>query len=119
MRKVRVRANRVGSFIGMIMGGIFFLIGLTFFTKVGVFGLFWTFGALVAAIFNGYNAFSENGIATYTLIEEDEVVSTPKVFIPQTRFEENMRQINALKNDGLITEDEFQEKRKELMAERL
>jgi hypothetical protein len=100
----------------MIMCGIFFIVGIFFlipkFLESGGpiwFGLIWTIGALCLGIFNGYNAFSERGIA----IEEIQFDNISKT---QKSLSKRMQDLEQLRSQRLISESEYQTKRKEIIS---
>lgn len=111
MRKVRVKPSKPQSFVGMIGGGIFVIIGFSILPMTGMFGIVWTLMALAIAGMHAYNYFSNKGIASW----EIEVDTNRQVISKEDDFEIRIRKLNALKEDGLITESEFEKKRTEIM----
>src|SRR5262249_53880657 len=104
------RPNRAMSAVGMLMGIVFFFVGLTvIIPKFGAFGVIWTLAALGMAVFQGYNAYSRRGVAAYEVeIESDE--GGEKV-----DFDAKLRRLAKRKEDGLISEEEFARKRAEIL----
>lgn len=90
--------------VGMLFFGIFGL-----FPHSPVFGFFWCALVLAMMIFYGVNAFTQHGIASEE-IEIESVGGTEQVSI-----EGKLTRLERLRNKKLISEREYQEKRKELM----
>jgi len=120
-RVVRVKPGKSVSLFGMIVGIIFVFIGL--FVAIpgfGVFGVFWTLIAAGITAYQAYNFFGDKGVASWEIDmdngynEEKNVQSTPV----SGDFETRLRKLNKLKEDGLITEEEFLKKREEIMHEK-
>lgn len=115
MPRARVKPGRGVSAMGMVMGLVFVGIGLfVVIPTFGAFGLAWTLMALVAVGFNAFNAFSDRGIAT-TEIEVDRLPA--KLDIPEQKldFDDRLRKLEALRSEGLISETEYQDKRRQMM----
>lgn len=115
-RRIRVKPSKPASLFGMIIGIVFVFIGLFIvIPNVGLFGVFWTLIALGITCSQAYSFFSNKGVASWEMdIETDK---EPDKIIPTTSddFEVKLRKLNKLKEDGLITEEEFQKKREEIM----
>ncbi len=104
-RRVRVKPSKASSLMGMIVGSIFVLIGLTVvIPNVGMFGVFWTLIAVTIAGTNAYNFFSAEGVAS---MEVD--IDGSEAGLPSDDFAARLRKLTQLRDDGLITEDEFQQ----------
>ena len=113
-RRVRVKPSKASSLMGMIVGSIFVLIGLTVvIPNVGMFGVFWTLIAVTIAGTNAYNFFSAEGAAS---MEVD--IDGSEAGLPSDDFAARLRKLTQLRDDGLITEDEFQQKRCEILEEK-
>lgn len=114
-RRVRMRPSKPASFMGMIVGGIFVFIGIFMVIPTfGFFGIFWTLMACAITGSQAYNLFSKKGMASWEMdIEESQSQPVPKV-----DFEEKLVKLNRLKEEGLISEEEFQSKRDEVMREK-
>jgi hypothetical protein len=72
-----------------------------------VFGVVWTLVAGVIMLFYGYNLFSSRGASAY-----DISVDTPDQI---GGLDASLRKLAQLKADGLITEEEYERKRAEIM----
>ena len=111
MGKVRVKPSKSQSFIGMVAGGIFVIIGIGIIPMAGIFGIIWTLMALAIASMHAYNYFSNRGMASWE-IDVDENKETNNT---NNDFEVKLRKLNRLKEDRLISESEFERKRAEIM----
>jgi len=124
--KAFVKPTKGSLIAGIIVAGMMFLFGLFFMgllreddSQVGiVFVSFWLLAMLVII-----------GTFTYNLVNYDkntnsmagEEIILPDSFLPNENkldFEERLHKIEKLKNERLISEKEYSEKRKEIMNER-
>jgi uncharacterized membrane protein len=114
-RRVRVKPSKGQSMVGFFVGLIFCCIG--FFVVIPIFGPFgfiWTLFAIIITIMNGVNAFSEKGIATHEItIDEDFNQNMGSV----KSSGERMNELQSLYNKGLITEEEYQKKRQQILED--
>jgi hypothetical protein len=113
--RYRVMPSKPLSAISMVVGIVFVGIGLfVVIPSAGAFGIFWTLLAGAIAVYHAINLFSDDGFASSKIIEEGgsrpETESLP--------FDERIRRLDQLRKDGLVTDDEYQRKRTELMNER-
>lgn len=104
----------------MIMGGIFAFIGLfviipqiTKHDGPVWFGVIWTLGALGGAIFGAINAFSDEGIPTEEFSYRSETGDHNQV----RTYENRLREISDLRDKGLISEEDYNQKKAELLKE--
>ena len=124
--KAFVKPTKGSLIAGIIVASMMFLFGLFFMgllreddSQVGiVFVSFWLLAMLVII-----------GTFTYNLVNYDkntnsmagEEIILPDSFLPNENkldFEERLHKIEKLKNERLISEKEYSEKRKEIMNER-
>lgn len=112
---------------GTIVSGCFVLIGIFWgIGKYGFFGVLWTICALISTIVEGYNYYNkteENKISTYTgmttsdmlnkLTKDNESLNREK-----NDFDDKLRKLEKLKNDNLISEEEYSKKREEIINEK-
>lgn len=112
MRKdIRVKPGRAQSAIGMIVGIVFVLIGLCFvIPQMGLFGILWTLIAVAITVINAINVFSEKGVAT-SRIEVDEW----KRETSSSSVEERLKKAEDLYQKGMITKEEYDQKRKDIL----
>ena len=124
-KRVTYRPSKTGSVMGGVVGVIFVLIGLfvvipTFSMGGGfgaIFGVFWTIIAAVIAGMNFYQAFGKGYIGPEIHIEEEggseHAQDTPAPGDTQARLTE----LRALYDQRLITQEEYEQKRKEILEE--
>lgn len=115
-KNIRIKPGKTQSKIGVIVGGIFVLIGIfVVIPMFGPFGLVWT---LLAAVIMGshlINATSDKGIATHEIVIEDSNEISNK---DNTKsIEERLQDLRRLYDTGLITSEEYEEKRKQILEE--
>lgn len=104
----RVRPGRAVSLLVMLVGAAFVVIGLTVIVpNAGVFGVLWTLVAAGITAYHAYNVFSRRGLALY----EAELDTADD-------FDTTLRKLAKLRQDGLITDQEFERKRAELLERR-
>ncbi len=112
MKRVRVKPGKTQSIFGMIVGIIFLLIGLfVVIPSFGPFGIFWTAVVVVMIAINAYNAFSDKGVSSHEIIidEEDEFSGSSA--------EKRLEQLRNMYAKGLITGEEYENKKKEILDE--
>ena len=124
-KRVTYRPSKTGSVLGGVVGVIFVLIGLfvvipTFSMGGGfgaIFGVFWTILAAVIAGTNFYQAFGKGYIGPEIHIEEEgkseHAQDAPAPGDAQARLTE----LRALYDQRLITREEYEQKRREILEE--
>jgi len=118
---IRVKPSKPASLFGMIVGIVFVLIGLFIvIPSAGMFGVFWTMIAVGITGFQAYNFFGHKGVASWEIdIDTGTNAETNNQSTSVSgNFETRLRKLNRLKEDGLITEEEFQKKREEILREK-
>lgn len=138
-RNIRFKPSKEAQTFSRVFSGIFALIGLCFVaigvaevipSGAGLFGLVWTG---MAACFVGigiYGAVSKNGLYGFNrwgleVEDGEDREETPSAAgepsespaAPQTSAEERLKQLEDLREKRLITANEFEEKRKEILKE--
>ena len=131
MEKMNIRPSKPVS-AGSLIGIIFLLIfGIGFFILVGtvlhdndappamtiVFSLFmiaWIATALFILVYHWLNLKREKGLSLIDIETESGHEATNTESDPMQR----LRSLEALKNDGLISEDEYRQKREEIVKEK-
>ena len=114
MRQVHYRPGKAQSALGLVVGIIFVCIGLfVVIPQVGPFGLFWTAIAAVITVMNGVNVFSEKGVSTGVYTIEDDAPAPAR----ETNTESRLRELKNLYDRGLITREEYDQKRSEILRE--
>ena len=117
---IRVKPSKPVSLFGMIVGIVFVFIGLfVVIPSAGMFGVFWTLIAVGITGFQAYNFFGDKGVASWEIdIDTGANAETNNQSTSVSGdFETRLRKLNSLKEDGLITEEEFQKKREEILRE--
>lgn len=111
----RIRPSKGSSIAGMIVGVVFIIIGVTtIIPMAGVFGVFWTLIAVIITGAHAYNVFSEKGISQYEVDVEVEDSYKRR----EESFDEKLRKLKALKDEGLLNEEEYEAKRKEMLSDK-
>lgn len=93
--------------------------------QFGPFGLLWTAVALIITILNGVNAFSERGVPSGVIHIEDEAdglapppaAVPPQPSSPAKSPEERLETLRGLHQQGLITAEEYDRRRREILDE--
>jgi len=120
-RRIRVKPSKPVSLFGMIIGIIFVFIGLfVVIPTFGAFGVFWTLIAVGITVYQAYNFFGDKGVASWEIDIDDGLRERRNNYSSSTGddFETRLRKLNKLKEDGLITEEEFRKKREEILREK-
>ncbi|MEG0593250.1 MAG: SHOCT domain-containing protein [Coprobacillus sp.] len=109
-RNIKVKPGKTQSLIGFISGIVFVCIGIfVAIPTFGPFGIFWTIIALIITVTNAINAFGSKGVAMYDVSIEDNESSQS--------VEERLKKLDSLYNQRLITQEEYDQKRKEILKE--
>lgn len=120
-RRVRVRPSRPTSILSLLVGIVFCLLGIfVIIPSAGLFGVFWT---LVAAGITAVNALplfgSKEGYTREIVIDESDDPDADNLPAPQpaSDAEQRLRALQDLYTKGLITRDEYDEKRAKILDE--
>ncbi len=116
-KRIKVKPGKTQSKMGFVVGILFVLIGCTVVIPTfGLFGVVWTAIAGVIAYTNYKNGFSEEGVATHEIIIDEgaEVMRGSDV---GEDIEAKLVKLNSLYEQRLITKEEYDEKRKELLKD--
>ena len=120
-RRVRVKPGKGQSMVGLVAGALFVLIGLfVVIPAAGGFGIIWTLFAVAITAVNGYNAFSEKGVATHEIVVDEEEDYFSAMSAPAPGTDDATARLNKLKElyeSGLITREEYDDKRREILQE--
>lgn len=112
-KRVKVKPGKTQSKIGFIAGILFVVLGLVVVIPTfGLFGVIWTVFAGVIAFTHFKNGFTDEGIATHEIIIDGAENDTD-----DDDIEQKLRKLDSLYQKGLITRDEYDSKRKELLDE--
>lgn len=110
--RYRVKPGKSQSALGMIVGIILIFIGITQVSQFGLFGVVWTLVAVAITGYHAVNVFSNKGVSTYEVdIQENNTMHSSE---PEN-FEEKLRQLHRLKEDRIISEEEYEKKKTELL----
>ncbi len=116
MRRKRVtyRPSKSEAAFGGVAGVIFVLIGLfVVIPTFGAFGILWTLLAVGITGMNLYQAFGKGYAGPEIHIEEEGAGGPP----PERDAQERLRELQALYDQRLITREEYEAKRKEILEE--
>ena len=116
-KRVTYRPSKSGSAFGGIVGIIFILIGLLVAVPTfGLFGILWTAIAVGITIMNFYQAFGKKYVGPEISIEDEAERPAPP---PSggSDVKQRLEQLEELKNAGLLTEEEYRQKRAEILGE--
>ena len=124
-KRVTYRPSKSGSVMGGVVGVIFVLIGLfvvipTFSMAGGfgaIFGVFWTIVAGVIAGMNFYQAFGKGYIGPEIHIEEGDGAGHAQDAAAPGDTQARPTELRALYDQRLITQEEYEQKRKEILEE--
>ena len=122
-KRVRVKPGKAQSTVSFVVGLAFVLVGLVMVVPTfGPFGLLWTGVAVAITVINGLNAFGKKGVPTMEIYsEEDDEAPSPARedhdHIPSTALttQERLEQLQTLKEAGLLTDEEYRNKREEIL----
>lgn len=114
-RKIKVKPSKIQSKFGFIVGILFLILGfIIVIPTFGLFGLIWTSIAGLIVYINYKNGFSDEGIATHEVIIEDNTNSSNSSNNDDD-IEEKLTKLNSLYEQKLISKEEYDKKRKELI----
>ena len=122
-KKVKVKPGKEQSKVGFIVGLIFVLIGLiVVIPTFGVFGIFWTVVAAFIAYSHYKNGFTDEGFPTHEIIIDEEELAGMRECAGTKDFdgesiEERLKTLASLYDQGLISGEEYEAKRKEILSE--
>ena len=110
-RRVTYRPSKASGIFGIIWGGLFVVIGLVVvIPSFGAFGILWTLAALAITGMNAYHAFGKGNVGPEIHIE-DEGYDAPSA----GSAEERLTELRNLYDRRLITDEEYEAKRKEIL----
>ena len=117
-RKVTYRPSKSQSTFGAVVGVIFILIGIfVVIPTFGPFGILWTLMAVGITGMNAYQAFGKKYVGPEIHIEEEETSgSSGQSFAPGST-EERLRELRSLYDQRLITQEEYEQKRQEILKQ--
>ena len=115
-RRITYRPSRAGAILGAVAGALFVVIGtVVVIPSFGAFGVIWTLLAAAITVYNVYMAFGGKYIGPEINIE-DEGAPNPAPEGPSDA-ETRLTQLADLHAKGLVTDEEYEEKRREILDE--
>ena len=111
------RPGRVIGLVGCVIGLVLAIIGVVYFVpKFKVIGILWTIVALAMIGFNAYCAFSKKFNASLALTETQSK-SEDSQKGESTEIEDRLVKLRSLYEKGLISDEEYELKRKDILSE--
>ena len=111
-KKIHVRPGRGQSKVGFAVGIIFCLLGVFFVIPTfGLFGVFWTAIAGWIAYSHYRNGFTDQPLDTHVIDIEDDTTTTGK------DMESRLKKLQDLYDQSLITYEEYEQKKKDILNE--
>ena len=111
-KRVKVKPGKTQSRIGFVAGLLFVLIGVVVaIPTFGLFGVVWTALAGLIAFSHFKNGFTDEGFATHEIIIDGEEAAD------EDDVEKKLRKLESLYEQELISRDEYESKRKEILDE--
>lgn len=110
--RVTKRPGKASGAMSTVVGGIFVLIGIfVAIPTFGAFGILWTLMAAAMCGYGIYSAFGKNYVGPEITIESDVQGA------PQDDARSRLEKLQELYDSGLISQDEYEAKRREIIAE--
>ena len=131
-KRIHVRPGKGQSKFGFIVGIIFCLIGVFIaIPTFGLFGIFWTAMAVGITVINYKNGFTNKPIDSHVIDIEDDGQNVTASGYGEYRsytyeeeqvsdgasIEERLRKLQSLYDQSLITYEEYEQKKKEILDE--
>ncbi|OZM58394.1 hypothetical protein CIB95_02155 [Lottiidibacillus patelloidae] len=110
-----VKPSKGMSAISVFIGIIFIFIGITQVAKSGFFGVIWTLIALAITGYHAANLFTTKGVSAYQV---DVLDNNKTKESTQGDYETKLRKLYRLKEDNIISEEEYEKKKQELLNEK-
>ena len=115
-RKVTYRPSKAHGIFGVVWGGLFVIIGLiVVIPTFGVFGAIWTLAALAITIMNAYQAFGKKYVGPEISIEEEATLCA--AVNSGASVEERLLELRNLYDRSLITEEEYEAKKQDILKD--
>ena len=113
-KKITYRPSKTQGAFGIVWGGIFVVIGLVVaIPNFGAFGILWTLMTIGITGYNAYCAFGKGYAGPEIHIEED----GGPLFPEGTSAEARLQELRNLYDRSLITQEEYEAKRQEILKE--
>ncbi len=120
----RVKPGKASSLMGMVVGLGFIVFGLVILGSgfggplpgpASAFMVVWILAAVSITGFHAYNLFTQQGASIIDVDFQAGGGADPSEPVESGDFDSKLRKLAALKADGLITEEEHQKKRAEIL----
>ncbi|WP_101845617.1 SHOCT domain-containing protein [Halobacillus sp. Marseille-P3879] len=110
--RYRIKPSKSASVLGIVIGCIFIFAGITLSSQLGTFGIIWTIAAIVITGYHVLNLCSDSGASVYRAdLEKEGAPQAGSSNDPETQI----RQLHRLKEDNMISKEEYQKKKTELL----
>ena len=117
-RRVTYRPSKASAAISTVAGAVMCLIGIFIvIPSFGLFGIFWTALAIAITALNAYRAFGKKNIGPEIYIEDDSPQPQQPAEREQDDIEQRLEKLSELHDKGLITYEEYEKKRQEILDE--
>ena len=127
-RRVRVQPSKPAMILSLFVGIIFVLVGIFIaIPTFGLFGIFWTMVAVLITIGNIAPMFGKEGHTRQIIIEDEyeDLTDDPDLRDPHpstaapyvSEAEQRLTELQTLYNKGLISRDEYDEKRAKILED--
>ena len=116
-KRIKVQPSKAQSKVGFIVGILFVVIGLVVAVpNFGLFGVIWTAVAALIAFVHFKNGFTSNSVSTHEIVVEEDSRVNQKPD-GEEDIEEKLIKLNSLYEQHLITKEEYDKKRGEILDE--
>ena len=127
-KSIKMKPGKGQSTLGFGVGIIFCLIGVFVAIPVfGAFGILWTLVAAGITVFHGMNVFSDKGLPTHEIVIEEDELEGPADGASVSGgggtareagdAKKRLEEAKGLYDLGLITEEEYTQKRKQILED--
>ncbi len=114
-KRIRVKPGKAQSKIGFVVGILFVIMGcIIVIPTFGLFGVIWTVVAGFITLTNMKNAFTSEGVASHEIIIDDDTAENLNRNGGED-IEAKMSTLRSMYEQGLITGEEYEQKRRELL----
>ena len=115
-KRITYRPSKASGIVGGVAGGLFVLLGIfVVIPTFGAFGILWTLFALVIAVSSLYQAFGKKYVGPEIHMEEDGAPAAPGGEPIGLDAQQRLEQLQRLLDAGLITREEYEDKRAEIL----
>ncbi|GEM03663.1 hypothetical protein HMI01_06510 [Halolactibacillus miurensis] len=119
-QRYNVRPGKGQSMFGFFVGLVFVFIGFVMVLPTfGAFGIIWVLVTIGITVMHGINAFTQKGVATHRVdVTTEANTSTEAIKQSDDSFDEKLRKLHQLKQEGILTDEEYEEKKKQMLKEK-